>query len=187
MIYFTSDTHFGSERTLKFSQRPFKNVEEMNKAIINNWNNVVRKDDIVYHLGDFGIYDFVNKLNGKIILILGNYEQNDLKMNFNDDFTKFSSYLKNLGFSEVIEKQFVLTLPDDKKTTLFLTHEPLNCSKNYFNLFGHVHEKCKCKRFGLNIGTDCFNFTPATIAEVVFYKDAILNHYDENVFVEELE
>ncbi len=185
MIFFTSDTHFGSERTLKFSCRPFANTKEMDETIINNWNKVIKKDDIVYHLGDFGNYEMTKKLNGKITLILGNYEQNDLKINFNGDFSAFSAYLKKFGFNDVIEKNLILPLPNENP--LFLTHEPLNCSTKYFNLFGHVHEKCKCKRFGLNVGTDCFNFKPATLAEVEFYKDAILNHYDENVFVEELE
>ena len=186
MIFFTSDTHFGSERTLKFSRRPFKDVNEMNKAIIDNWNKLVHKDDIVYHLGDFGIYDFASELNGKIVLILGNYEQNDLKINFKGDFSAFSTYLKKIGFYEVIEKNLIVSLPDDKNSTIFLTHEPSNCSCEYFNLFGHIHEKCKCKRFGLNVGTDCFNFKPATLDDVKFYKNAILNYYDENIFIENL-
>ena len=183
MIFFTSDTHFGSDRTLKFSRRPFANTQEMDEKMINNWNKVVGKDDIVYHLGDFGNYDVLKKLNGKITLILGNYEQNALKTDFKGNFLEFSTYLKKIGFCDVIEDHLILSIND---SSYFLTHEPLNCSKEYFNLFGHIHEKCKCKRFGLNIGIDCFNFAPASIDDVEFYKDAILNHYDENVFIENL-
>ena len=183
MIFFTSDTHFGSDRTLKFSCRPFANTNEMDETLINNWNKVVGKDDVVYHLGDFGNYEIVRKLNGKITLILGNYEQNALKTDFKGNFLEFSNYLTQIGFYNVVENHLILPL---KNCTYFLTHEPLNCSKEYFNLFGHIHEKCKCKRFGLNVGTDCFNFTPASVDNVEFYKDAILNHYDENVFIENL-
>lgn len=52
--FFTSDTHFGSERTLKFSRRPFKTTQEMDETFINNWNDLIKPEDIVYHLGDFG-------------------------------------------------------------------------------------------------------------------------------------
>lgn len=40
-VWFTSDTHFNSERTLELSKRPFKTVEEMNNVLIKNWNSVV--------------------------------------------------------------------------------------------------------------------------------------------------
>ena len=73
-IFFTSDTHFSQERTLELSKRPFKNVEEMDNAIIDNWNSVVEPNDIVYHLGDFGNVEICKKLHGNIKLILGNYE-----------------------------------------------------------------------------------------------------------------
>ena len=52
MFYFTSDTHFGSPRTLELSKRPFNSVREMDRTIISNWNNTVGEEDIVYHLGD---------------------------------------------------------------------------------------------------------------------------------------
>lgn len=82
-VFFTADTHFGSERTLTLSRRPFKTVEEMDETLINNWNSVVGKDDIVYHLGDFGNYEIVKRLNGKVTLIWGNYELNEFMMKYN--------------------------------------------------------------------------------------------------------
>ena len=71
--FFTSDTHFGAERTRTLFKRPFSSIKEMDKSIIKNWNKKVKKEDLVYHLGDFGDFNKVKKLNGKIILILGNY------------------------------------------------------------------------------------------------------------------
>lgn len=82
-VFFTADTHFGSERALTLSRRPFKTVEEMDETLINNWNSVVGKDDIVYHLGDFGNYEIVKRLNGKVTLIWGNYELNAFMMKYN--------------------------------------------------------------------------------------------------------
>ena len=42
---------------------------------------------------------------------------------------------------------------------------------------------CKVKKFGLNVGTDCFNYTPSTIEEILFYKQAIEKYYDQDVFI----
>lgn len=52
-VYFTSDTHFYHSNIIGFCKRPFKNVEDMNETLIENWNRVVGQDDIVFHLGDF--------------------------------------------------------------------------------------------------------------------------------------
>ena len=85
MIYFTADTHFGSERVRFYSNRPFKNVKQTDKTMIKNWNKTAKKGDFVYHLGDFGDYNVIKKLKGNVILIMGNYEENDknkLNMNF---------------------------------------------------------------------------------------------------------
>lgn len=100
-IWFTSDTHFSSGRTLELSKRPFKTVEEMDNTIIENWNSIVGKDDVVFHLGDFGDYNKVKELNGKIILITGNYERNDmltansaLEYGFCNMFNSYSSEIE---------------------------------------------------------------------------------------------
>ena len=50
--FFTSDLHFGHERVIKFDNRPFKSVEEMNEELIKRWNNKVDRGDLVYVLGD---------------------------------------------------------------------------------------------------------------------------------------
>lgn len=52
-VWFTSDTHFGHENTIRFCNRPFKNAEEMNAELIRRWRETVPEDGIVFHLGDF--------------------------------------------------------------------------------------------------------------------------------------
>ena len=56
-VWVTSDTHFNHANIIKYCNRPFSSVEEMNETIIANWNKVVSEDDMVYHLGDFALGD----------------------------------------------------------------------------------------------------------------------------------
>ena len=53
MIWFTSDTHFGHENVLKFTDRPWETIWQMNDAIVDNINGKVAVDDELYILGDF--------------------------------------------------------------------------------------------------------------------------------------
>lgn len=173
-IFFTSDTHFSSERAMKLSRRPFASVKEMNDALILNWNNVVASDDLVYHLGDFGDLSVRPYLHGKIHLVLGNYETDGLKDNpsLQNEFEKY--------FISV-ERHVTLSLKNGDN--VYLTHKPSECQKDMFNLFGHVHGLKKVSLNGLNVGVDCNHFSPISEDDVLFFKDAILNHYDYEVFL----
>ena len=80
-IFFTSDSHFCHSNIIKFCDRPFKDVEEMNEILIDNWNKTVGPNDIIYHLGDFCFagsaewHSILGRLNGRIHLILGNHDE----------------------------------------------------------------------------------------------------------------
>lgn len=82
-IFFTADHHFGHENIIKFSERPFESLEQMNEELIKRWNEKIGKDDTVYHLGDvsLGKPDFtkeiLDRLNGNIHLIKGNKYYNN--------------------------------------------------------------------------------------------------------------
>lgn len=180
--FFTSDTHFGGERTRKLSHRPFKNTKQMDKALIKNWNKLVKKDDVVYHLGDFGNYEVVKKLNGKIIFLFGNYERYSLKNNFDSDLEKFTNHLLGLGFHKVHAKPFYIS-EELFGRKVKLCHEPTCASKRSLNFFGHVHRLNFIKDFGINVGTDNFHFYPAKVEELKFYINAIDNHYDKEVYL----
>lgn len=81
-VFVTSDLHFFHKNILKFNPhtRPYKYVDEMNDALIENWNNVVGPDDDVYDLGDISFSSFSKmlplllKLNGRHHLIRGNHD-----------------------------------------------------------------------------------------------------------------
>ena len=183
-IFFTSDTHFGLERTLKLSKRPFNSIQDMDWNLIQNWNKVVHISDTVYHLGDFGSLWPMQYLNGKIILILGNYEKKFLEEN-----SKAFNEYKN-KFSEIYKESVIINIKDNK---FILSHEPLSGlelynkeiskDKNIFVLFGHIHGRQKIKKFGLDVGVDANNYFPLSESDVLFYKKAIdEGFYDENVF-----
>lgn len=81
-IFFTSDFHIGHTNVIRFDGRPFNNTHEMHEKIIENWNSVVKDDDIVFYLGDIAhrcrpnvLSDFLSKLKGKIHLVMGNHDR----------------------------------------------------------------------------------------------------------------
>lgn len=92
-IFLSSDSHFGHANVIKYSNRPYSNVQEMDEALINNWNRVVPSNGTVYHLGDFAfakidqIVRILNRLNGTKVMILGNHDKeiiNNKKRIFED-------------------------------------------------------------------------------------------------------
>jgi calcineurin-like phosphoesterase family protein len=85
-IFFTSDTHFNHAKIIELCERPFDTVEDMDEAMIANWNSRVSRGDIVYHLGDFTfarskaeVERYVRRLNGQKHLILGNHDYSQTK------------------------------------------------------------------------------------------------------------
>lgn len=137
-IYFSSDHHFWHNNILKYCNRPFETVEEMNQALIDNWNSVVGPDDHVYHLGDF-CFGNVEKwntvlapgvLNGHIHLILGNHDP-DRIFREGTMFERFDS----------IDFQKILII---EGWTVILNHFPFlsfsnNLDHKVLQLFGHIH------------------------------------------------
>ncbi len=170
-IFFTSDLHFGHENIIKYCNRPFASVPEMNEGLIANWNAVVAPEDVVYLLGDFsmGAKDNVflrKRLNGKVILVKGNHDKKD-------------SLLKEAGFDE-IHRRLEIEVDGYK---LFLAHIPLHLDPgerwyppelkvsppDHFDFFlcGHVHEKWKRQGNTINVGVDVSDFKPLTLAQLL--------------------
>lgn len=132
-IWVTSDTHFGHENIIGYSQRPFYNVTEMDECMIERWNAVVRPGDKVYHLGDVWMgngeraYKNLRRLNGKKRLILGNHDN------------PISAPLK------IFQK--IMLFRSFKEFGLMLTHVPVHESsiiragEGSINIHGHTHLK----------------------------------------------
>jgi calcineurin-like phosphoesterase family protein len=78
-VFFTGCTHFDHARIIQLAARPFASVDEMNEALVDNWNAVVGPNDFVYHLGDVGFDDkrlghWLGRLNGLKYIVLGNHD-----------------------------------------------------------------------------------------------------------------
>lgn len=159
--FLISDTHFMHSNILKYCNRPFKDVEEMNQEIIKRWNSVVSKNDIVYHLGDFAfgnldyISDIVLKLNGRIRLILGNHDS------YNPN-----KYIE-CGFDRVYDKPIIYS------DYFILSHRPIEWIDEtgvFANIYGHIHNDSRYQWVtarSFNVSADVLNFTPIEFNKVV--------------------
>lgn len=168
-IFFTSDTHFGIERTLKSAIRPFMNTREMDLMLSSNWNKSVRSKDVIFHLGDFGDWRALQNLNfSKMYFVQGNH-----------DIEWRDPRLIRLegGHKVKLNGRFYR-----------LVHEPLHGadfpgSNEDFYLYGHIHRMGLVKENGINVGTDCHWYYPASLDEIEYIRNGIEQGYlDGDVF-----
>lgn len=79
-IFYIADTHIGHENIIRYDNRPFSSIQEMNDEIVSRWNQAVRDNDTVYILGDFSWYnssktcEYLDSLAGHKILVKGNHD-----------------------------------------------------------------------------------------------------------------
>ena len=168
LIYFTSDQHFCHANIIKMCDRPFADVDEMNDALISNWNAVVGDEDEVYILGDL-LYKgsghkantIFRQLNGKKYLIKGNHEK----------------YLTNPHFDasvfEWVKDYYEL---DYKDSRFILFHFPILEWAHYWrksvHLYGHNHRPRKplseiWDKRAINVSVDVNDFFPVS-AEYIY-------------------
>jgi len=150
-IWLISDTHLGHNKEFIWKARGFNSVYEMNNAIIERWNEVVKYDDVVYHLGDFIMGDLdtgialIKQLKGKIRLAIGNHDtQNRLDVFHN---------LYNID-----DIQFGYRLKKGKKSFLLTHYQTLtgnfDNSKTY-SIHGHTHSKNSFCEYDLMYNVNC--------------------------------
>jgi len=149
-IFVISDTHFHHENIIRYSNRPFGSVEEMDKEMIKRWNKKVGKEDIVIHLGDFAlgsekeIKDLKDNLNGIIFLLKGNHDH---------------KLLRKAGF--IIIKGTL------EIGNIIFSHNPLkkeDIPRGFINVHGHIHKKESLN--GINISVEKMNYEPIELEEL---------------------
>ncbi len=152
--YFIGCTHFGHANIIKLAKRPFSSVEEMDETLVSNWNKTVRKTDTVYHLGDFSYKgssrpaDYLNRLNGDIILIKGNHDPD----NWGHKYYEFK----------------------DNKRLFVLMHYPIEEWNGYYR--GAVHIHCHTHKHELVSAERRFNVTVEATGYKPISLEEILSH-----------
>lgn len=106
-VYFTSDTHFGHKNIIKYCNRLFTSIAEMQEEIITIWNNTVKETDTVFHLGDFSFLDrektswILSRLNGNIVLVRGNHDSNKHIELFGNVYDMVDLHIEDGGMQQV--------------------------------------------------------------------------------------
>ena len=157
-IWITSDTHFFHHNIIKYEQRPYKDIDEMNQELIKNWNELVAPDDLVYFLGDFGIgkaedlRQILISLNGKISIVRGNHDDSISKM-------------LEIGFASIADQLHLKYMG----IMCFFTHVPQQPSQldEVINIHGHIHGKQKFGERTINVSTDAWEYRPIELKELV--------------------
>jgi calcineurin-like phosphoesterase family protein len=192
MTYFTSDHHFWHENIIRYCQRPFATVEEMNERMIKAWNAVAGQGDVVYYLGDFAmafrpVEAYLQRLLGEKHLILGNHDfahpGHKRSRKPGEQAAWAQKYLDN-GFASVATEIERLELSGLGQVNL--SHFPYfeessgqdargaeyRLKDNGVTLLcGHVHEKWRLRRTKLgtlmvNVGVDAWDFKPVSVPEI---------------------
>lgn len=185
--FFTSDTHFGHANIIRFCNRPFKNVEEMDEVLIENWNQVVSDDDTVFHLGDFAFggsnvwKSIIPRLNGHINLIIGNHDRKNLRQ----------GYMSSFG---MVVPQLQIEIEGNP---IYLNHYPFLCYggsyRGVWQLFGHVHSGPNAEGLDISrlntlfptqydVGVDNNDYAPISYREVkakIEYQKAEFKTFNE--------
>ena len=180
--WFTADLHLGHKNIIKYCNRPFKSLYHMNETIIRNWNERIKPEDTIFHVGDFCFKNSSGKrgegikvsasywegrLNGKIIHLKGNHDRNNS--------------------TKTIIERLVISYGNHR---INLVHRPEFADISYkINFTGHVHEKWAFKRIRrgnnftdcINVGVDVHNFYPQTFEELMkkYHKWLRKNHYEK--------
>jgi calcineurin-like phosphoesterase family protein len=168
-IYYTGDLHFGHKNVLKFDNRPFETVEEMEKIIMDSWNSRVTDDDDIYILGDFAYRNeksvdwYLKRLKGKKHLIIGNHDG------------EIRNSETALACFESVDKMLYINESGNK---ICLCHYPIaewnGFHKGSWHIYGHIHNNkndtylfMKTRERALNAGCMINNYIPVTFNELV--------------------
>ena len=169
-IWFTSDLHLCHNREFIWKKRGFDNIDEMNKAIVHNWNSIVGPDDTVYVLGDVMLknpeegIELLKSLHGHIKIVLGNHDTDEREALY-----KTCQNVESVSLAERINY---------KGYRFFCTHYPCNTAnlekeslkKCILNLYGHTHQKSNFYEdipYMYHVGVDSHNCTPVSIDDII--------------------
>jgi calcineurin-like phosphoesterase family protein len=181
MIWFTSDQHFGHANIIKYCNRPFIDVEDMNASMMWRHNAIVAPTDTVFHLGDFSMHprelSRLKDLRGRHHLVCGNH---DRCHPVHKDWQKKLPLYFDAGFVSVqVDEQWVcgehpfeivrmhhLPYTGDHHDTEERYQQFRPKDEGNWLLHGHVHTTWKVKDKMINVGVDQWGFAPVSLDEI---------------------
>lgn len=176
--FFTSDTHFGHNNIIKYTQRPFANSREMDEAMIARWNEAVDERDTIYHLGDFSLSDakFVEhifpRLNGRI-KVLGNHWHHDkrwIPQGFGKTRFVSASEIPVEILPPIVVLSFKHIRNKGRPQVIVLCHYAMakwdRGHHGSWHLYGHSHGAYSNGGLSMDVGVDCNDFRPFSLEEV---------------------
>lgn len=170
-IWLTSDTHFNHDRDFIWSPRGCANATEMNEKILENWNQTIKDNDIVYHLGDVMMggdlqagLRLISKLKGQKYLAYGNH----------DTDARLKAFTVNHFFKE-IQMGYRLKVHG---TTFVATHYPTITANGNDNrvlgLYGHTHQQTNffqdeagIRTYMYHVGVDSHDCKPVNLEDLI--------------------
>ena len=167
----TSDTHFGHKNIIKYSNRPFNDVEEMDNFMVDSWNEKVGPKDIIFHLGDFAFFgadkvvEILKRLNGTIYFLYGNHDRvmrNPIVLD----------YIKNTGKIKVSADTFEFKYNKHNFFMSHYAHRIWNRShRGTIHLYGHSHGSLPSLGRSMDVGVDTndmeSNYAPFLLDDVI--------------------
>ena len=154
-VFIISDTHFNHKKVcgMEPNSRPFASVQEHDAELVYRWNNTVRKNDTVWHLGDvlFGREGFesLRQLNGVKKLVMGNHDQYNIQ-----DYLPYFSQIYAMA----------------KMRGCLFTHVPIHPYQFYrfkANIHGHMHSATIDDPRYINVCAEHTNLTPVLLDTVM--------------------
>lgn len=188
--FFISDTHFYHANILKFGQRnQFANLEEMHEHLINSWNRVVHKKDVVYVVGDFSFGDYeqtkviLDRLNGSKVLVLGNHDLKSKRHISRKQFYEMgfievadeliiklsnaqSVYLKHYPYKESVLKKIARKLRGSKESYRAY-HQLYPARTAMWHIHGHHHGQTMVHGNEINVSCETLKYKPISESEIV--------------------
>lgn len=179
-IWITSDTHFGHANIIKYCARPFKNLQDMDDTLVENWNSVVKPGDKVYHLGDVYFKNgksveywdhFFTRLHGQKRLVLGNHD--DAKdMILHKFFRKIVVWRMmpefKLLMTHIPVHEVSLGIRIDERHDLAGNEGMVgNEVRQLVNVHGHIHQNNAYSKRYVNVCVEKTDYKPVHIEDVI--------------------
>lgn len=171
-LFFTSDEHYGHRRVIDLCARPFVGSEHQTEELVRRHNDVVRSDDVVFHLGDFAwreqdVAPLLRRLNGQHHLVAGNH---DGCFSAHKKSAKARERYLRAGFVTIVERVSIRVAGVDVLLSHLPYRHPEGVDQRYAELrpidrggwllHGHVHVRWTVNGRQINVGVDAWNFAP---------------------------